>query len=110
MKTAKYNLLHFALVALLLFAQQAALTHEAEHASDPEIPSQQGGDDSKHFHSGLCAFHTTLAGVLGVVGTSAPPSCIASNAVEHRVSYVLVLAPVNVIVPAARGPPAPVLS
>ena len=104
MKPVKGNLLSFALAALLLFAQQAALTHEAGHASDHEVPSQQS-DEGKHFHSGLCSFHAALAGVLGAVGSYALPLRIASNAVEQRSDYALILAPAEAVAPAARGPP-----
>ncbi|HUO43783.1 MAG TPA: hypothetical protein VMT94_02580 [Burkholderiales bacterium] len=103
-RSFKYGIFRLVLVGLLLFAQQAALTHEAEHAHDHEAPSQQS-EDGKHFHSGLCAFHSVLAGVLGMAGASAPSLCIASNAVEHRVNYVLVSAPVDAVIPVSRGPP-----
>jgi len=97
--------LRFLLVGLLLFAQQAALTHEAEHAHDHEAPSQQS-EDGKHFHSGLCAFHAALAGMLGAVNSPLVVPCVLSQQFERDIALEPPFFSAPSLIRGARGPPA----
>jgi hypothetical protein len=114
----KHALFRVALVALLLFAQQEAFTHDAGHALDHTLAqsqqsSTQNGSDSgsgKSLHSGLCDFHAAFASVLGLVHTTTLPVILSVAGSETVPVQVVFAAPTRPIIRAARGPPVPVLS
>lgn len=101
--------------ALLLFAQQAALSHQVGHILDhTALQSQQSKNEQARElalqHASLCDFHVAFAEVLGSVGSTPQTPHFAQQKVEHRISYVAHIAPSDVVVPASRGPPAFLLS
>jgi hypothetical protein len=97
-------ILRFACIFVLLFAQQAALTHAAWHAGEPG-PEQHQDDGKASFHGGLCDLHHAFTQVLGGVQAAMPVCAIqhARNPLAARhgdsVSFVEFLAPLS------RGPP-----
>lgn len=100
------GVLRIALAALLLAAQQGALTHQVRHlpARQPAQVQQQN-DGKKTANSGLCEFHVVFAEILGAVNSSALPLRIAANTVECNTNHFPPAFPANLVVPASRGPP-----
>jgi len=78
---------HLACMFLLLFAQQAALTHAAWHATHKSPPVQHEGNGKASFQGGLCNLHVAFSQVLGGASACALPpraaECFIPRA-EHR--------------------------
>lgn len=89
------------LIALLLFAQQAAFAHEAGHLRDHYQEETHG----KTFHSDLCDFHGTFGDLMSIVSAVPPALPLAHNAIEQYAVTSVILAPRDSVVPASRGPP-----
>jgi hypothetical protein len=98
--------LQFVLAALLLVAQQGALTHHVRHLQD-RLPAQahQQNQKQKSAHAGLCDFHVSFAQVLGAVNCSTPSLLLATNQVEHHGNHFPPAFSSDLVVPASRGPP-----
>jgi hypothetical protein len=105
----KYGLSRFALIALLLFAQQAAFSHEAEHAGD-DRESSTPAKSNKHFHSGLCAFHAVLDGVLGAVYSGTIALGVIVRQFEQNIELEPPIFSALALIRGARDPPTPILS
>lgn len=94
------------LVALLLVAQHAALTHPVWHLHDGRsAPGEQQDNGKKSAHSALCEFHVSFAEVLGAVSCDKVSLKVAHNAVELSINRFAPAFPANLVVPASRGPP-----
>jgi hypothetical protein len=103
----KHDLFRFALVALLLFAQQAALTHQAGHILDHTAlhSQQQDQDNGKHSHSNLCDFHVMFDGVLGAVNSTIVAPCVVSQQFERDIALEPPGFSALSLIRGARGPP-----
>ena len=102
----KRALFQLMLAALLLAAQQVALTHEVWHLKD-RLPdqSQQRADGQQTTQSDWCPFHASFADVLGGLGSNAAPLAVNTDA-STLCSYPLPASfSGDLIVPASRGPP-----
>ena len=109
MSFAKRLIPRLVLAAVLIFAQHIALAHWAEHVRDAgPFESHQGVGD-KNFHSDLCAFHGAFDDLLSAVGSTPPPSRIASSPFEALLAAFSSFVPTVLLVPASRGPPVPAL-
>jgi hypothetical protein len=97
---------HFTLAALLLFAQQGALSHQAWHIQD-ERAQHSGHQGKQNVAPGLCAFHLMFGTVLGAIGSAPSVIPLATNAVERNVIRLTLSFPYFAIIPASRGPPVP---
>jgi hypothetical protein len=110
----RYNsnrFLRYALMALLLFAQQAAFTHAASHALDRTVAlTQHSENPGKDLHGGLCDFHSSFSVVLGAVGSSAPQCLLVLNTAESIATWHVLQVSASTPTPASRGPPVSALS
>ena len=91
-------------ILLLLFAQQAALTHAAWHASQAtHAPAHEDGKAS--FQGGLCDLHHAFGQVLGGVQAAAAP-CMPRTAVDDIApAYADAGCIQPFLAPLSRGPP-----
>jgi len=101
----KHLVFRSALVALLLFAQQAAIAHQAKHVFDHHPFEQSQEDHDQDFHSPLCAFHGSFDDLMNVVSSTPPVLPIVNNVIEQFTAVSVVLAPSEPVIPASRGPP-----
>ena len=111
------HLMHLCCVFLLLFAQQAALTHAVSHTHGraPARELAQQRVDVKHGSQSsgvatLCAFDAAFGQVLGAApcGTYAAASAPAANAAPAHAAYAA--AHQDFLAPLSRGPPASLVS
>ena len=98
-----------AITALLLFAQHVAVAHQIQHVLGQGPFQEKQVDADQNFHSDLCAFHADFESLLSTVGSTPPPFCLASAAVELHAASPSVFAPAEPVIPASRGPPRPLL-
>ncbi len=112
MKTVKHGLFRFSLIALLLFAQQEALTHQAGHILDHTALQSQELDQvgTKHSHSSLCDFHAAFDGVLGAVYSAIVAPCVVSQQFERDIALEPLVFSALTLIRGARDPPASILS
>jgi hypothetical protein len=96
---------YFTLVALLLLAQQGALSHQVGHLQGAQSHSQHRTDDKKSDSSRLCVFHILFGTVLGVIVAVSSAPKFAANAVERSSVSIAHAFPDFPIIPASRGPP-----
>ncbi len=109
---AAYNFFRFTLVALLLFAQQEALTHQAGHILDHTVLQSQphDQDSAKHSHSSLCDFHAAFDGVLGAVNSAIVVPCVVSQQFARDIALEPPAFSALSLIRGARDPPASILS
>jgi hypothetical protein len=103
----KRVLLHLGCILLLLFAQQAALTHGAMH-TPKQAPAERGaGDNGKAAsHGGICALHGAFAQVLGGMQTPASLNPEWIGLVAEPVIRALGAArTAQLLTPPSHGPP-----
>ena len=112
MKAVKHNLFRFPLIVLLLFAQQAALTHQAGHILDHTVlqSQQHDQDGAEHTHSSLCDFHAAFDGVLGGINSAIVAPCIVSQKFERDLTLEPPAFSALPLIRGARDPPASILS
>jgi hypothetical protein len=106
----KSALFRLALVALLLFAQQAALTHATWHAHQPLAGNAHGagsGDQSgkQPQETQLCGFHLAFGQVLGAASGSDVTFALPALGSERACPGARTCACVTHLPPQSRGPP-----
>ena len=105
----KRGLLQILLAALLLAAQYTALTHGIRHWQPNQLSqSQQDEGGKQKSQSGLCDFHVAFAEILGAVGSCAISFAVTVPAIDRVVIPPASPRTAKLLVPASRGPPAPV--
>ena len=98
------TVIQLASILLLLFAQQAAFTHEAWHAGHP-FEQQHDNRDKASFQGSLCNLHSAFSQVLGVVHSSPLPVTLSEN-VNARIEQTFHARIVAEAPPfLSRGPP-----
>lgn len=107
----KSVLLRIALVALLLVAQHAALTHATWHAHDRIAGDAQhdhdanGTPDGNSPESQLCGFHLAFGQVLGAAGSSAVALDVPALEAERLGAGARSCVYLASLPPQSRGPP-----
>jgi hypothetical protein len=92
--------------ALLLVAQQSALSHQIGHIQDGGSGHSQPQNDGKKTPApGLCVFHIAFSTVLGAIGSAAQTPQVAASAVERGIYSLTYAFPAILVIPASRGPP-----
>jgi len=99
------GILRIALTALLLIAQQAALTHPLHHLGNLAGSESQQTDKAPATDSTLCGFHASFAEILGAVSAAALPLRLAANVFERVVSRDAPQLPATPVAFRSRGPP-----
>jgi hypothetical protein len=97
--------LQFVLAALLLFAQQAAVTHAIWHAHGP-TPEQHEDNGKGSFHAGSCDWHSAFCQVLGAVPSGSPSHAERHGPAEQAAAPALPRVAALSPAPLSRGPPA----
>ena len=100
-------------IFLLLFAQQAALTHAVWHAHQ-QFPTEHPGsvqvaavpDDGAAGFSGACAFDAALGQMLGAAPCGNPPPLVALASGDAARSGRYAFVTSEFLAPRSRGPPA----
>jgi hypothetical protein len=100
--TRRY-VLHFVCILLLLFAQQAALTHAAWHAGQNSGTHEGRHDESAQ--GAFCSLHVAFGEVLGTIQPASPPVALVPAVAEHLAAAALDAARIVLHLPPARGPP-----
>jgi hypothetical protein len=96
--------LQLACVFLLLFAQQAAVTHAVWHAQAP-ASQQQDTKGKAAFQGGLCDLHGVFTQVLGGVHSACAPTPHAPALNAHIVHRPPSWVAARHLIPLSRGPP-----
>lgn len=108
-------ILRLILAALLLVAQQAAVTHAVWHAHDTlagRIHDAELNDDLGHKHdehsseAQFCGFHAAFGQVLGAAAGNAAPLAVLRLDVERVSDPQRSFSHVEPVLPQSRGPPA----
>jgi hypothetical protein len=94
-----------AIVALLLFAQQVAISHQTRHALDRESSQTQQTAGTGNYHSNLCGFHAAFDGLHSAVKSTPPALFIGSTVFEWFAASPLRHYAAKPFLPASRGPP-----
>jgi hypothetical protein len=105
MNLSKRLIFRLALAALLLFSQQVAVGHFAEHALEHGPVQAHAGGEDKGFQSQLCVYHAAFEALQSAVGSTPLQLLVADNEIEKRSPSPYSLSPTRLIVPASRGPP-----
>jgi hypothetical protein len=109
MTLSKRLIFRLALAALLLFSQQLAVGHFAEHAFDHGPTRAHGGGEDKGIQSELCVYHAAFEALQSAVGSAPLQLRVADNAFDKRGISPYPLSPTQVVVPASRGPPVSII-
>ena len=102
---SKRMFFRLALCALLLFAQRAAIAHQAAHALDHGPIQSQHSADHGNFHSDLCAFHADFDSLLCAIESAPPALWLSSAAFEQHPAPFPRCQITEPVIPASRGPP-----
>jgi hypothetical protein len=98
--------LQFVLAALLLFAQQAAVTHAIWHAHGPTPEQQQDSNSKGSFQAGSCEWHGAFCQVLGGVPSGSGSHAEQHGSAEQAAAPALPSVATLSLAPLSRGPPA----
>jgi hypothetical protein len=99
------TLRYLVLAAVLLFAQQAALSHQVSHIHDVRSDQRQEDSGKKNAVPDLCVFHAMFGTVLGGIGATPGTLRLNANTIERGPTQLANQCRRFPVIPASRGPP-----